>query len=240
MISLSLFLKEGRPGSFSIWGDLFSNGALMSIVLGVGGRLIPGILGWEEIVSSQRKQYEKRDPFLSVVPKKIWVLVFLYLCSYFLEPVLPPEGFLSLRMAIIWFFAFFFWKIQKFPKERSYLTWGVWLSCWCMVVGALLNVFWVYKYVHSLHAILVGGFSLLTILVSMRVTLAHGPHGRGPEKTSLFIPAFTGPLFLAAITRVTAVLFPRAYLNHLSYASLIWILGLLLWAIFSIPKMLKD
>ncbi len=240
MIAWNLLDVRESEATFSIWKELFSSGALMAVVFGVGGRLIPGILGWEEIVLIQRQKYEGSKSFLSAVPGSMWVATALYLLSFLLNPIAPTFVGLTLRVLVTCFFAFGYWKIQRFPKDRSYLTWGIWLSCWCFVVGSFLNVFWMDRYSHSLHVILVGGFSLLTVLVATRVTLAHGSIGRGPEKTSIFIPVFTILLLFATLTRVTAVLWPTIYLRHLSYASLTWILGFLVWMIFSISKMISP
>jgi uncharacterized protein involved in response to NO len=240
MIFVSLSKYGVRPGQFSTWADLFSNGALMAIVLGIGGRLIPGILGWQDVVNVQRDKYEKATDFISSVPTLIWISVILFLSSYFIEGFVQPRLALSLRAIVICIFAFRFWRLYRAPKEKSYLTWSIWAAAWCFVVGSLLNIFWTDRYVHSLHTILVGGFSLLTVLVATRVTLAHGSEGRGAEKTSLFIPVFTMLLLFAMVTRVTAVLWPSIYLNHLSYASLTWILGFGLWFWFAIPKMWKS
>jgi len=234
-----MLLREGaRPSSSHIWGDLFSNGALMSIVLGVGGRLIPGILGRQEIVAIQRERYEKPVPFIKVVPPVLWLLVIIYLCSFFLKPILPAFVVLSMRAVVVTSFAFTYWKIHKLPKERSYLTWGIWASCWCFMLGALLNVFWYDMYAHGLHMILIGGFSLLTVLIATRVTLAHGTDGRAAEKTSRFIPIFATLIVVAMLTRVTAPLFPQTYLNHLNYATLVWAIGFTFWSVFLIPKMM--
>jgi uncharacterized protein involved in response to NO len=229
-----------RPASLSIWGEVFSHGALMSIVLGVGGRLIPGVLGWQEIVTTQREKYERTDAFSAVVPPSIWIMVGLFLSSYFFADLFDRWICLALRAFVIWFFAFRYWRIHRPPKEKSFFTWSVWVSGWCFAVGAALNVVWPNSYVHSLHTILVGGFSLLTVLIATRVTLAHGCEGRGPEKTSKMIPIFTALIILAMLTRVTAILWPRIYLDHLSYASLTWIMGFMLWGFFAVPRMLRS
>lgn len=236
-----IILTEGvRPSSISIWGNLLSNGALMSIVLGIGGRLIPGILGWQEIVTIQRGRYEQPVSFLSAIPPLIWTLLLVHLATLFLQTILPLPVVLLLRAGVVGSFAFIYWRLHKLPREKSYLTWGIWISCWCFVIGSFLNVIQPSLFVHILHLILVGGFSLLTILVATRVTLAHGSKGTAAEKTSWFIPVFTLLILIATVTRVTAPLWPSAYLNHLSYAAITWSCGFILWIIFSIPKMWKS
>lgn len=247
-IGLSLWLFSnlvlGLNNVFSpnirlIADDLFSNGAIMSLLLGVGGRLIPGILGWQTIVSDQRQQYETNQPYLKLIPTSIWIAALVFLASYFLRPVLPLKLCFEMRFAVVLFFAVRYWNIQKFPASRSYLTWSVWLACWCLLYGYLLAALWINAYVHALHLLFVGGFSLLTLLISMRVSFAHSPAGTTVEKTSPGILVVAVLILLAAITRVTAILVPQIYLTHLGYAAMIWILGLLLWT-YTIYKKLKN
>lgn len=213
----------------SIFDDLFSNGAVMSLVLGVGGRLLPGILGWEEIIVAQRQQYETQRSYLNVVPKDVWAAMILFAASFLLSPVLSLRWCLLLRGFVTLYFAVVYWRIHRFPKTRSYLTWSLWVCAWCLVAGYFLPVLWAAGTVHALHLNFVGGFSLITLLISMRVTFAHGEIGTGIEKTFPWIAVCAGLIFLAAITRVTAILWPTIYLDHLGYAAITWLLGLTAW-----------
>ncbi|MGE3533678.1 MAG: NnrS family protein [Parachlamydiales bacterium] len=242
LANLFLFLEWTpiRDGSRSIWSEILSNGAMMSIVLGVGGRLIPGILGWTEIVSVQRERYEKAPTFALAVPAVIWILVVLYLLSFLLLGVLPFQACLILRLLVIAYFAVSFWKLYRPPFEKTRLSWGIWISCWCFLVGAFLTAFFTDSYVHVLHSSLIGGFSLLTILVATRVTLAHGPEGKALEKSSKIIPIFALFLLFALFTRVTAPMIPSSYLSHLSYAAILWMAGFLFWMFLAIPRMWKK
>jgi uncharacterized protein involved in response to NO len=209
--------------------DLFTNGALMSLVLGVGGRLIPGILGWQEIVSHQRQRYETPEPFMKMVPAAIWLAVFVFVGSYLLKPFLPSSLCLAARALVILYFALKYWAIWKFPATRSFLTWGLWLCCWCMALGFLVPLAWPSLGAHGMHVLFVGGFSLLMLLISTRVSLAHSAMGTGAEKKLARILIFSGLILFAMVTRVTAILWPKIYLDHLGFAAVIWTAGLLVW-----------
>src|SRR6185312_12600360 len=145
----------------------------MCLILGVGGRLIPAILGWQEVVSSQRAKYENAGSFLQAVPLSIWLAVAAFVLSYFLKPLLPFEFCMAVRLAVTVFFAVRFWRIYRLPPKKSYLSWCVWLCSWCLVAGFVVPMVWPQLGVHGLHVLFVSGFSLLTLLISMRVNFAH-------------------------------------------------------------------
>lgn len=216
--------------------EVFSNGAILSLILGVGGRLIPGILGWEEIVVAQRDRYEKGRDFLSTIPKAIWTLMAFFLLSFLLLEFDFTAASLFLRAIVMTCFAFHYWRLLRAPKDRSYLTWSIWVSCWCLVIGSWLSLLWRSAYVHALHTTMIGGFSLLTVLVATRVILAHGKEGRGAERTARIIFAFTGLFLLATMMRVLAIIWPASYLKHLGFAALLWLSGFLIWLGWIAPK----
>jgi hypothetical protein len=214
--------------------DVFTNGAVMGLILGVGGRLIPGILGWQEIVSHQRQRYETPEPFLALVPAPVWIATALFVLSYLLSPVLPFALCLSVRLAVALYFAFKYWAIWKFPATRSPLTWNLWLSCWCLALGYLFPLIWAEAGAHVMHVLFVGGFSLLMLLISTRVSLAHSPGGTGAERTARPIVVFSSLVLLAMLTRVTAILWPKIYLDHLGFAAMTWIAALAVWLGFAL------
>lgn len=223
---------EGAPALF---GELFSQGAILSLILGVGGRLIPGILGWDEIVVAQRQRYEKNEPFLSLIPADVWASVLLFVATFLAGPWLPPAARYLGREAVALHFALRYWRLHRAPKQRSYLTWSLWLSGWCLALGYLVPAFWPGGGAHALHLLFVGGFSLITLLISARVSFAHGP-GTEVEKSAGGLLLFAFFVLIAAITRVLAVLWPASFLALLSLAAAFWLAGLAIWAFTVVTK----
>jgi uncharacterized protein involved in response to NO len=232
--NVGLFLAgAGVPvpeGALAVLNDVYTNGAVMSLVLGVGGRLFPGILGWDEDVAAQRRTYETSASFHLVIPADVWASMALFLASFLLLPFVGARPSLLARGLVALYFGLRFWKIHRLPRTRSYLTWSLWLSCWCNALAYFLPALWAGGGVHALHLGFIGGFSLVTLLISTRVTFAHGAAGTEAEKTTPAIAVFAGLLLLAMATRVTAILWPRLYLDHLGYAAVTWLVGLLVWA----------
>lgn len=150
---------------------------------------------------------------------------------------MPQRVCLALRTLVIFFFAFRYWRLQYRPFEKTYLTWSIWLSCWCFVGGAAMTTIWPQYYPHFLRISLIGGISLLTVLIATRVTLAHGDEGKGLEKTWRGIIIFSALMIVAALTRATAILLPEHYLRHLGYAAITWTFGFAIWAVAMVPRM---
>lgn len=241
--SFSLFLNQFNFSPSFIHAParaIYIHGALLCLVIGVGGRLIPGILGWKSVVVTQRSRYENAESYQEAVPGSMWLVLSVFLTSYAIEGPVRPQLLWLLRGSVISFLAIRYWKLYLPPNQQSGFTWGIWIACWSFVVGMLIPVSWPSGGIHGIHMTFIGGFSLLTILVATRVTLAHGTRGKKLESTSLILKILIGLFILSAFSRVTAIIWPRTYLSHLGYASLLWIVGMVLWAYIFIPRMIGD
>src|SRR6185437_8152809 len=93
--------------------NVFTNGAIMSLVLGVGGRLIKKILGWQQV--------QQQNPASQRPPLSVWIAVLLFVLSYILEPMLQPLICWIARLLVTLFFAFKYWMIWRPPATRSLL-----------------------------------------------------------------------------------------------------------------------
>ena len=199
-------------------------GAIAALILGVGSRLVPGILGHIEIVQTQRKRYETNLTFLKTVPLLFWVLMISFVVSFFLQ----GQVALLIRTLVVCVIAFKYWSLHKLPREKTALTANIWISCWLIILSFILKLFWFDGDIHASHAFFFSGTLLLTLLISMRVLQSHGPGDKSLEnrKAIYFISAF---IILSGATRVSAVLLPENYLHHLGYSALMLTLAVLLF-----------
>lgn len=214
---------------------LFSTGIVMCFVMGVGGRLLPSIFGFDEIVLNQKTIYEQPKSFWTVIPGDISACVFLFLSSYFGEPFFGLAITSFIRLGVASYIAYRYWGIGKAPKRKSVLSWSLWISAWSLILGLSLPIIWRGFDTHSEHVIFVSGFSLMTLMVATRVTLAHGNEGLRWELRSKTLIVIAVLLLLSMITRVTAVLMPQIYLTHLAYAAILWVGAAIIW-IFSVGR----
>lgn len=206
--------------------DLHYEGAIASIILGVGSRLVPGILGHVEVVQNQRIRYENEKPFFLTVPLYFYGVMIIFVSSYFIQNISGD----ILRMLVVFSVAIFYWRLYKFPKEKTALTWNIWIACWLIVGSFILKCVWRDIGIHASHAFFFSGIVLLTLLIATRVLQSHGPKVKSLENlkilylTTLFIT-------LAGVTRVIAILMSDGYFRHLAYSAFILTLAVLIWSI---------
>lgn len=225
---LFLWIFSGLMSAFNnseLFKVLHYEGAIAAIILGVGSRLLPGILGHVEIVQNQRNRYENEKPFILTVPLHFFVIIGLFIGSYFLD---DPNG-IYMRTLVVAGIGLYYWKLTSLPKIKSALTWSLWISCWLIIISFMLKAFWIAGVIHASHSFFICGIFLLTLLVATRVLQSHGPKDTKLEDSKiLYIVTFL--IILAAATRVSAFLMPEHYLKHLGYSSFVLSGALVVWS----------
>lgn len=221
----SSFMSAYIP--LDVYKNLHSEAAIMAIILGVGSRLVPGILGHVDVVQSQRAQYEVNRSFLQTIPLFFIFLILSFVLSYFLKDSVGNW----LRVLVVSFVGLFYWKLYKWPKEKSALTINIWFACWLIIGSFLLKALWPEGGIHAGHSFFFGGIVLLSFLIATRVLQSHGPGDKKLEnRKNLYV--ISSLIVLAGATRVTAILMPEAYLRHLGYSSFTLILATLIWGFY--------
>lgn len=145
----------------------------------------------------------------------------LFFSSFFLNRLIPVEFCLYLRALVISYIAFSQWKIHRRPLPATRLTWGFWMAAWCVLLGYWLIIFWNQQYIHALHQILIGGFSL-TALLSVIYILKKGEGRR-------HVVWINSLILFSTATRLFAPVIPQIYLRHLAYSAVLWSLGVGIW-----------
>lgn len=241
--SFSLYLYHMEPFIFEFfqkWGKLFFFDAMVtSLIIGVGGRLIPGILGFIDIVKIQRDVYEVPKPFLQVIPKDMILSLVGFVASLVIEGVGLYLPAYILRAIIITYFAFKYWRLhEKIPSEKWHGR-VLKISCWFLLITSWLLCFTQDYAIHIKHLIYIGTYLLMTLMVSSRVILAHGSGGLELETKKMPFLVI-GLLFaFAALTRASAFLIPDSYMNHLAYTGVVLIAAIFVWGGYFAKKFLS-
>lgn len=240
--SFLLFWETFAPkilGSSAALGKLFFyDGMVTSFIIGVGGRLIPGIFGHVEIVKEQKKAYELPDSFLAVVPLKVLVSFALFIISYILDANDLQKIAFILRALIISFFAFKYWRLHEKVPSGKWHGKMIKLSCWSLFLASWGICFTETYIIHLKHMIYIGSFCLLTIMVSSRVILAHNNESLNSEFKKFPYLVVGGLIFFAALTRASAIFIPNSYLRHLGYAGLVLFIAIAIWVKFFGKKLI--
>lgn len=198
------------------------DGAILAFILGIGSKLIPGILGHPDTLS---KPLSKKPGYLNSIPLYFYFLMLGYFSSFFL-PIFYANW---LRFSVVIFIAIKFWKVHRIPLIKSSLTYSMWASSVLIVLSVLLKALWTEGFIHAGHAFFINGVVLLSLLVATRVLQAHGPINRALENSPwLYIITFL--IVLASATRVSAFLMPDSYYRHLAYSSFCLGVGIIIWS----------
>ena len=203
---------------------LHYEGAIAAIILGVGSRLIPGILGHVEIVAAQRSQYERPISIIKTVPIHFVFLIAAFVGSYFA----PEEIGNWVRLLVVGTISFTYWKLYLTPKDKTALTWCIWFSAWMITLSFFLRALWTDAGIHASHSFFINGIALLSFLIATRVLQSHGPKNKELENEKVLY-AVTGLVFISSVTRVSAYILAESYQHHLGYSALILSGAAILW-----------
>lgn len=224
-------LMWGVSGLLSAFFDveafkvLHYEGSVAAIILGVGSRLIPGILGHVEIVQTQRNRYENERPFILTVPLHFFAIMAAFIGSYFLQESIG----IFIRAFVVLGVGLFYWKLFSLPKTKSALTRCLWFSCWLIILSFFLKALWFSGAIHVSHAFFINGILLLTLLVATRVLQSHGPKDMSLENSNVLY-VLAGLVFLSSIIRVCAFMAQEDYFRLLGVSSLILAGSILIWS----------
>jgi len=214
-------------------------GLFLGLGLGIGSQLIPSIMG-----TLKQKPGEPCQPtplsFETLKRRKIFFFLGYGLIlwgSFFLEAFIHQQIALFLRAFLITSLLFGKWRIHTRPSVPGILSWCLWTCSWMLALGYWPGALYPAYSLHGNHIIFIGSLSLMIFAIASRVTLAHGGYSREAEKKSIFVTLLLFLMLLAMATRVSAPWVPNPF-SHYAYASLLWIVSVLIWGSFFIPKMI--
>lgn len=188
---------------------------VMGLILGVGSRLVPMITG------------------LGISKLNHSGLLYLIILNFFLSFIIQifwnvPVG-LGLRTVSIFYVAFGLWNIHRRPLNPSKLSFGLWLSCWGIVIGSLGSFLMPSYLIHWSHIIYICGFGLMTLMIGSRVILSHGGFDLNKIGEHYQVIAVFICLLIAGVSRLLLFEFPDQTKEILLFSASFWIFGLVFW-----------
>lgn len=213
----------------AIRDSLIQYGLVLNLVLGVGLKILPVFLGVQKTkkFSIEETVQSKIAEFMS---KNKLTLQLIALNLLLLLDIFDYAAFANLGRALIvgWIFVEQI-KITKTPEVKSFLTYGVWVSLWSMVVGLFLRSIPLFD-IFGVHVYFISGFALLTLMIAGRVTLSHGGFSLDFERRSRTIYYVIVFSILSGLLR-----FLPSMSNHLGFevyialSWLAWFTFILIW-----------
>lgn len=204
-------------------------GYLLLPIMGIGAFLIPRFFG----MPNRQDFPESRQLPEGWIPRAIFALCcgLLVLASFTLE----ARGSLRLGYALraVGILLYFFRElpIHTAKFKQGALALAMRVSLVSIPLGYILMALWPERQAAFIHVVFISGFSLLTFTVASRVILGHSGQShlfRGRLKS---VYALLGLVGLAMVTRVSADWMPDIRMSHLGYAAMVWILGIIVWAV---------
>jgi len=217
----------------SLSGQYFLPVAL--IIMGVGSRLIPGILGHVEVVKQQRAQYEQKMNWFKTIPYSVWGI----LIGLVLLPCVEASigAYLLAGFGLVWGFNYL--RLYRLPNNRTALTYNLWICSWVLVLGLFIRLIDPGFPIHLEHSLFIGCFTLISFLIATRVLQAHGSQDKSTENSkTLYIVSII--ILISMATRVLAFYVGDHYENHLAYASVLLVISGIIWGVKYLPELNKG
>ncbi len=179
---------------------------LYNLILGLGSRLIPTLCRLPNALSPDVRY--KEDFF------KLFFFALLFNASFILQFLGYEFISLSLRSVLILVYSFLVFKLHQRPIQWTNLGLGIRLAVLFIFLSDFLPLMSSLPVNFFQHLLYIGGFALITLMISVRVTLAHSGQSLDAEKNSKTILLVQLMLGAAAIFRVI-------YMFHLNLSLLI-------------------
>ncbi len=216
-----------------LFARMLSLGMVLSLVLGLGGLLVPTFSVMAEPLSitgiARAGQRQPRRLFLLTVAAAL-------LGALVCEALQQPRAGAWLRALAATASGLLAWKLWQLPGRRERLSWCLWGSGWCVLVGLWLAVLVPTQQLAAWHLVFAGGYGLLTLGIASRVVVSHGGHGLGAEHRVLTLPV-VALVVLATVARVAAGWVPGAGVMHAyAAAAVLWMLAWGLWLVGVVPR----
>ncbi len=213
-----------------------SLGMVLSMVLGVGGLLVPTFTGVRQplLISHVAGPHQRagRRVFYGV-------LAALFLLAFALESLGQRVAGAWVRAAAATPLLLLVWKLQRPPARHDLFSATLRGAGWCVFAGLWIAALVPRYTLAGYHVVFIGGFGLLTLGIATRVVVAHGGHDMAWERRVLN-PWAAGALVLALVTRFAGEFFPAAYFALLGASGVLWSVGWLLWAARALPLILAP
>jgi uncharacterized protein involved in response to NO len=215
---------------------LVSRGMMPSIVLGLGGLLVPTFAMLKDplAIPGIARAGER-------LPRRAFVLAIGAMLFYALACeargaaglgawVRAAAGLASTMLA---------WKLWRPPGRNVRLSWTLWAAGWCVAMGLLAAAVLPAHEITAWHLVFIGGYGLLTLAIATRVVVSHGGHDMAEEGRVLGAGVLAA-VGLALLLRVSADGFAPGALRRDAVAALAWTVAWGWWLTGALPRVLRT
>jgi uncharacterized protein involved in response to NO len=214
------------------------HGFILLPILGVGGFILPRFFG----LASRQEFPESRTPPPGWTREALLALAagVAILASFAIEAKGQPRAGSALRFLVS--AGYLYWQVPFFRSKvrGSSLVAALRIAFLLLPAGFLaVTLFPAYR-VALLHLTLIGGFSVLTLCVAIRVVFGHSGQQAALSARHRWLTLAVVLMLLGMVTRISGDYWPKILTTHYSYGALLWAAGLMLWAIRVLPAVRRP
>jgi hypothetical protein len=212
---------------------LVSMGMILSLVLGVGGLLVPTFSSMREPlripgIAGPHERGPRRALYAAVALTLI--------ASFALEASGRAAAGAWCRALAGSAMLLLVWKLFRLPGRRDLLSFTLWGAGWMILAGLWLIVLDPARPLLGTHVVLIGGFGFLSAGIATRVVVRHGGHPLADE-AKVLRPAVVLLLALAVAARAAAeIAGPDARMALLGSSALAWIGAWTVWGLGAVRR----
>ncbi len=211
-----LVIRAGKP--------MMEQGFLLSVVMGIGGFLIPRIMG-------------------AYRPGKFPFVHLLCAAGLLVSFVIEGMGYISwgygmraLVMTVIFYVTGIF---QRLGGSLPLYAWLARISCWMIAAGLWTAALFSDYRTAVLHISFIGGFSLMTFAIATMVVMSHAGAADHLRRPLWILWAVVVGIGLTVVKRIIVIFYPGVYFTFLGLASGLWIVTAFCWLGFMAPYLFK-
>ena len=238
--TLSLWVSRTEDAFFAatLQHLLAYQGYILLPILGVGAFLLPRFFD----LPNRQEFAESRTPPPGWTRQFAIALAAgaLIIGSFWLEATGWARGGPALRLVISAVYLAREVPIYRGSQGPNSAALMLRLGFLCVLLGFLAMVIYPGYRIAVLHLTLVGGFAVITLVVATRVIFGHSGNGRLLKLRSRWLTIAVSLMMLGMITRVTGDFLPEGLTSHYSYGAALWIVAVLLWSVYVLPKVLRP
>ena len=223
---------EDRAPRFTL--HLFTEGMMLSVVLGVGALLVPTFSGMTRpmaipFLAKPGERRPRRALYALVIALLIAAMVFEGAGHAALGARIRLIPTVTMLLLV--------WKLFRVPQRRDLFSMSLWIAGWFVLAGVSIAALFPTRSILGFHFMFLGGFGFLILGIATRVIVSHGGYGLGSEGQILCWDTVAG-IGLALVARVTADLLPSHANVFYGLSGLFWVAAWSAWGIRALPKLL--
>lgn len=211
-------------------------GFVLLPILGIGPFILPRFFG----MPNQHDFPEALVPTKGWLRKAIFALAIsaVIIVSFCMEAKGWVRSAHGVRFAATLIYLAFEMPFHRAPKAGQAFGAMIRVAFLGVLAGFLAVAFWPVYRVSLLHLTLVGGFAVITFVVATRVIFGHSGNIALLKKRNRWLYVAVGLMLFGMATRMSGDFWPKVTQSHYIYGAILWIIGVLIWAFYVLPKVL--